>query len=264
MSSPFHHQGGHDGHIIDGAVFRKLIPNQEIFKIEQNFYEKTKGKEPWCNLTCQYLGYDADEQVLLIENICHGMEKPICADFKLGTQSWEPSQTESKIAKMKIRDTQSTTTTLGFRVTSCKNPFVDVPSGRVAVKRHPEVVEKCEWLGGRDEESVRKILLAFLPTEQLQKQFDEKIEKFLRAFQKPLDFHFVGMSLYVVYDDKNRQNMKLKILDFAHAIEQTPKSVDVFGVYEGLKNLKQIVRNCDEMSNLDEILLDVKQFKNIE
>merc|ERR550532_461711 len=108
-----------------------------------------------------------------------GMDHPVIADFKLGTQSWEPGATPEKIAKMVERDNDSTTPLLGFRVVSAMLPQGDappaagyLPSGRVAVK---QVLEYGNWRAGRTRSDVSKILRSFFHTSALRETFKEKL-----------------------------------------------------------------------------------------
>lgn len=233
--------------------FAKTQVEDERFEHELAFLRFAKDSDLWRDLVPKLIRVEeiGERPFVVLENVMGGMEHPVIADFKLGTQSWAPGANPEKIAKMEERDAVSATPSLGIRVTSAMLPQGKDPeagylsSGRVAVKKG---LEESSWRAAQTEEDVCQIMAAFLFNEALREAFREKLQPFIRVFQEQTEYSFFGSSLLTCYDHCiGPTSLSMRLIDFGHA--QNGQSGTDEGVLKGLMSLDKIVGGLPPVSD---------------
>ncbi|CAK0899386.1 unnamed protein product, partial [Prorocentrum cordatum] len=121
-------QGGHAENLMDdeeACEFKKThgLDHMDRYRVELDFLKKARNDPLWRKLVPQYLREEqhGGRPFFVMRSLTCGIEDPIIADFKLGTQSWKPDfhgrpgADEAKRAKMDKLDRASTTKQLGVR-----------------------------------------------------------------------------------------------------------------------------------------------------
>lgn len=244
-------QGGHKlSHAkpTDPKEFFKVVEKAAYFEKEVKFLQMANENEMWRPLVPRFIRIqeDGETHIEVLENFLCDTRQPVIADFKLGTQSWEPGASAEKIADMDSKDSQTTTKSLGMRVTSAQLPQGNgpdagyLPAGRVAVKNGLDI---NDWRAGRDSADVKRILSTYLRTKELQEQFLNKLQPVVQVFETQTSYQFIGLSLFVWYSDnaesEGPSGLDMRLIDFAHVLDDQDKIDE--GVLRGLNSLKEMV-----------------------
>jgi len=271
-------QGGHAENIMDDketCEFKKShgLDHMDRYRVEADFLKRATQDPLWRMLVPQYLREEqhGGRPFFVMRSLTCGIDHPVIADLKLGTQSWKPAfhgrpgADDAKRAKMDKLDRASTTPQLGVRATAIQIPpgLSDWPGdsapsdpgayqlgGRAAVKKGL-VSGDAAWTGGSTVEEFEMLLKAYLPTTALRMEFLEKLAPFIETFSSQKTYRFTGLSLFVWYDARaagsEEPKLGMAMIDFPHTLGSTREEYGELdsGVLKGLTSLRDIVTSKD-------------------
>lgn len=251
--------GGHaQCRIVDGDEFKKTHMVPERYAVEQNFLLRaSESDSPWRRFVPRYLREDVinGQKYIVLENTLFGIETPMTLDLKLGTQTWVPGASPEKIEKMDKKDAMYTNKSLGFRLTSARLidettakedtgllKFKSLPAGRTLEKKGTDAGQ--EWRVGYSIKDVEAVLKCyFYGCRPLLEGFLQELEAIVALFKTQTEFHFIGLSLFVVYDSDLLLTAegpvpRVLLIDFAHVLPGNG-AIDE-GVLMGLESVRAI------------------------
>eukprot|EP01123_Difflugia_compressa_P016173 TRINITY_DN975_c0_g1_i1.p1 TRINITY_DN975_c0_g1~~TRINITY_DN975_c0_g1_i1.p1 ORF type:complete len:250 (-),score=61.57 TRINITY_DN975_c0_g1_i1:81-830(-) len=211
--------GGHGGSALvqtpDGKLKKRVNNPPEV-----NFYESLSKKNlgDGINFIPKFYGSEQTDGStwIVIEDLTFQKQKPCILDIKMGTQSFgEDAKAEKKDA-MIAKDKQTTTVTLGQRITGYrtwnfqKGEFLKL--GKDVTKKI-KAEEYTKYLHDffDNGEGLRKDVIAILLAE---------IKKFLTWQESQSVIRVYSSSLLFVYDAMNKEpHGAVKWIDFAHVFD---------------------------------------------
>ncbi|XP_024521079.1 inositol polyphosphate multikinase beta [Selaginella moellendorffii] len=157
----------------------------------------------------------------VLEDVTKSFDQPCIIDIKMGFQTWYPEAGEAYRKKCEIKDRESTTGTLGIRVSGMQ---VYDPSTRFKWKADRN------WCRKLDNHGVEYAIRRFVSTNP----FDDEnpnallaskvyeaakmeLEKLTSWFEKQTFYHFFSSSVLIIYEDHGAASkVSVKLVDFAH------------------------------------------------
>ena len=159
-----------------------------------------------------------------LEDVAGQYACPSILDVKVGFRTWYPSATESHIAKCKVKDAATTSSSLGFKV--CGVQVYDRDRGTFwrTTKKF------CKGLDG---DSVRDVLRRFVKQSGLSPRefclgeagIANPLQALMRWCETQRRFHFYSASILLIYEGKPAYERgganpppRLRLIDFAHTL----------------------------------------------
>ncbi|MCO5600722.1 hypothetical protein L7F22_054837 [Adiantum nelumboides] len=159
-------------------------------------------------------------------------QRPCVIDLKMGVRTWYPGASEQYIAKSKIKDAESTSENLGFRVSGLQ--VFDTSSGKTW---KPE----RRWCKMLDVNATKVLLKQFVSSNLTdgnpdcayaaavyggEKGLIKKLDELRSWFAVQTSYHFFSSSILLMYEsdcttqDGSQENMcsTVKLVDFAHVL----------------------------------------------
>ncbi|KAL6043621.1 Cdc42 rho gtpase-activating protein [Balamuthia mandrillaris] len=230
-----HQTGGHVDafKVLEGGKIRKSVSLKEYsFMI------------PYAP-TLYQVEEQGDQKYVIMEDLTAPFKKPCVADFKIGITSAGEDASPEKREAMRKKDMESTTVSLGMRITGMK--VWDVKKGDYV--RYTKT-----W--GRDvtiEKTKEAVSLFFHNGERVRKEIValalEKATAILEFMKNQRHSRFYSSSLLFLYDGDTSQPpaLTLKMIDFAHVHPIKDGGLDdgyIFGVTNLLHHLEEIEKEA--------------------
>lgn len=201
--------GGHlDQILVDEQTEKYVykIANQ----VEREFYE-TCSKEhldlyAFIPRIYEVSNESESKYPLKLENLVHGYEAPCICDTKIGQRLHDDFENESKIIRLQTKNLQSTSTSLGIRITGLKCYFND---------------SKLNWCLTREEgyqldtNGLEDTLRKFICSDDLKRYFTDRLQALIKVIEK-LNCRIYSSSILLVYD-ASTDKRDLRLIDFAHS-----------------------------------------------
>ncbi|WZN59643.1 inositol polyphosphate multikinase [Chloropicon roscoffensis] len=154
-----------------------------------------------------------------LEDVCKRYDRPCLIDVKIGYQTWCPRETEEHISRRIVKDRQTTTKTLGFKVCGMQVYDPQADTYWRATK---------SWCKALDAASVQRALARFCdhPSQNVGSSdiclgLVSRLQDLERWSEAQRLYHFYSASVLVVYEGSASApedlNLNLKLIDFAHA-----------------------------------------------
>lgn len=243
-------QGGGHGQILSVKHLDSNIDcvAKPVFKKEDNFY-RIMSKTPLASCIPKYCGKSQfnGQEYLLIEDLTAGFTSPCIADLKLGTRSYEIGVSESKMKKQIQNMSKSTTPKYAVRI-------IDV-----CMRKNGELVKHWDRNYGKKASLASFIdtLNKFIPISRKQ-EFIDKVETIITKLTKTKEIYpacrLYSASLLIVYDSDQNSEIRVALIDFAHAYSDITNSggnVDSIEYDDntilGLRNVVHLLTNPDEV-----------------
>ena len=249
----------------DGLLLKRVRTAAEA---EYNFYESlsstSRDNSPLKVSTIEYFGviqYKSNKY-LILKNLCFGLNQPCYLDIKLGkitTKQFEVQEPKIKLQlslekiekndKRKLADETSTSVQYGFRIDSY-----------LLIYKTENILTLCM---DRIKKDIDKLAnLTYPKTISLIRQFifpsGENNEKlplhfYITKIQELIDFYNVemweyiyrGVSLFLVYDGKDKYDLKLIDFERRESITEGPKTIDSDMIFA----LNQVINLFKDISN---------------
>ncbi|KAJ6845669.1 inositol hexaphosphate kinase [Iris pallida] len=157
---------------------------------------------------------------LVLQDLTSQFTRPSIIDFKIGSRTWPPSSPSDYIDKCFKKDRETTSLTLGFRVSGLQIH----ESGDAYYKPSRDEIRSY----GHDD--VRRIVRRFVSDSGLASAVyggsDGILAQLLELkswFEDQTIYHFYSASVMVMYDKEGVENGRsgpaVKLVDFAHVVE---------------------------------------------
>jgi hypothetical protein len=207
--------GGHAGSlIVRGDKLLKRAGPAELKFYAELFAEENKNADlielqswvPHYHGTTEIEG----KTYLVLDNLLWEMEHPNLLDCKLGKVTWTKDHNARKTADQKKKAEETTTGSLGFRISGLVVKDVD---GNVV-----ESFAKEEGFYGITADNIHESFKKIVGDDQkLLKKVIKETKKLIKWFEKQIAKQFFTASVfYVVGKDRN---VKVKFIDFAHVYD---------------------------------------------
>ena len=228
--------GGHAGSLIarGDKILKKVGPAE--LKFYQELFDESLTDEDlveFKKFVPQYFGTeDIDgHKYLVLENLLTGYEHPNLLDCKIGKVTWTRDHNERKTADQKKKAVETTTGSLGFRI-----------SGLVTKDSSGKVVDsfaKEEGFYSIKPENIHEHFKKIVGDDKKQiKSFIKQTEKLLKWFKHQKSKIFFTASVFYVLG-KNGLS-QTKFIDFAHVYDaegETDESNLYLDVIQGLESV---------------------------
>mmetsp|Transcript_14363 Transcript_14363/g.15922 ORF Transcript_14363/g.15922 Transcript_14363/m.15922 type:complete len:249 (-) Transcript_14363:48-794(-) len=231
------------------VVGKKGTVLKEVQKQELEFYEKmTAGAygltDDEKKLFCGYFGKKERDgkEYIEIEDLRAGYAKACIMDIKMGTSSAGPDAKGDKRKRMEAKDAQTTTTSLGIRISGLRSYILDKddydsrdkPWGK---KVTDKTMKESLTLFFNNGKTIRKDVI---------KMFLEQLKPVQEFFERQSKIKVFSSSILFVYDGASKDPVgRLRIIDMAHVFPITDKSKDE-GYRVGMKNLIDVFTQIAE------------------
>jgi len=180
---------------------------------------------------------DGLSEYLVLENLVGSLSKPSIVDVKMGTRTWDDVCSLATAQRKKKKEANSTTPTLGFRITGMR-VYQPTTNHYITYDRR--------WGSSRTAADISKALHLFFDDGTKEGRFRviprilELLESILKWFEKQTSYRFYAASLLLIYDGDQKpdgdESVSLRLIDFAHVCPASPPSPDE-GFLIGLRNL---------------------------
>jgi len=230
----FAQAGGHADAFVQVAAGKIM---KKVSKNEFTFYGTTLQKHPTVKpFVPQYFGTEAKDgnNYVVMQDLTSSFKKPCILDVKIGLTSVGEDATPEKKEAMLKKDMETTTHTLGIRITAMKvfrtnkGEFVSFgkPWGKKVTKENMQQSLKEFFDNGQN---IRHDLIPV---------YLSKLKPLLEYFNSQKELRFYSSSLLFLYDgmDNSADKAEVKMIDFAHVHEIKDGGKDN-GYITGLKNL---------------------------
>lgn len=160
---------------------------------------------------------------LVLDDLFASLPHPSVIDLKIGSHTWPPSSAEDYIQKCLAKDRESTSLTLGFRVSGLQirqfNNFYRPDRDAVRKFTTPDVRRVLRQFVSADPEvaDCELVSAVYGGSDGVLAQLME-----LKAwFEDQTLFHFYSASVLLAYGEEGDGGVKakVKLVDFAHAVE---------------------------------------------
>lgn len=220
--------GGHYGDIksINKMYCAKKIDssknkNDDNVNLEEDFLKNSINKKLFKNFIPKYkdICKDGNNSYVVIENLKYGLEQPIVIDLKIGKKTANKEililnktkkNINQKLIKHQLIDTKTISNKYGYRAEGMDS---DIKIQRsVLQKKVPEKLFKLYF----SKDVNHKALLSII----------KQLEKYYEKISQP-EFNsivMVGSSILMLYDGKNPNNARVKIIDFANSYNYEDES----------------------------------------
>lgn len=229
---------GHAGGIqFKGAFVAKKAP-----KAEFNFYQELFSPElqdpVFARMRNYVPGFNGIEgEMVLMENLKHGMAAPSIIDLKLGAITYNVNHDADSVLWYKAKSALTSSTRHGFRIAG----YSLVDDNGTTIDAWPR--NYCYLL--IDDEEIKAPIRALF---EIGGRLDVSLVRQVQAVtQEILDFFreqryktFIAMSLLLVVDKKTR-SFKAKLIDFAHPFDAQGQADT--NVIEGLENIVRLLND---------------------
>lgn len=173
---------------------------------------------------------------LVMEDLVSGLDRASVADIKIGSRTWYPHAKEDYIAKCSSKDRETTSLTLGFRVSGLR-----IHDGNNEAASGGFWKPSKEQVQGFRAEDVRGVLRRFVssnPSAAADEEAEEEPDCAFAAavyggsggilaqllelkawFEEQTIFHFYSASVLLVRGSGATGAARVKLVDFAHVFE---------------------------------------------
>jgi len=239
-----HQMGGHEGtfHKVDETKIMK-----KAGKAETEFYEIIHLYPSLQTLAPKFHGINEVDgtKYIIIEDLTHNFKKPCILDVKIGKQSFGEDASPEKREGMEKKDKESTTFSLGMRITAMK--VYQSTNGdyiKTGKKEGQKVTEETfsEALSQyfKNGKSFRKNLIP---------HFLERLAKVQQWAENQGELRLYSSSVLLIYDGEEDENevprVEIRIIDFAHAFKIEDGGKD-HGYIFGINNLVKVLKEMAE------------------
>lgn len=237
-----HQVGGHEGAFMEmePGVIRKHVSRKEFhFYIELHEGGEHDLFAPYAPAFKGTSSTGTGDLFVHMEDLTAGMHWPSIMDVKIGTRSYAEQEPETKKAKMRKKDMESTTHTLGMRITGMRVHNV---------YEHTQNIHDKVWGRGITEPATQKALEEYFCDgsgnlrRKEAKIFAEKIKSVIDFMATQNDFRLFSSSLLFVYDacPCSIAEPRLRMIDFAHVHKARTPGPDE-GYLVGANNLHRFI-----------------------
>ncbi|KAK9130914.1 hypothetical protein Sjap_011401 [Stephania japonica] len=167
---------------------------------------------------------------LVLQNLMSNHNKPSVMDVKIGSRTWYPQASEDYIQKCFKKDKETTSLTLGFRISGLQ-AYENEESGFWKPKK--------KQIQGFNAEDVKLALRKFVSSNPLSCEEPDcslaetiyngtdgilaQLEKLKEWFEDQTIFHFYSCSVLMIYEKElaaaGRSAAQIKLVDFAHVLK---------------------------------------------
>mmetsp|Transcript_31116 Transcript_31116/g.54076 ORF Transcript_31116/g.54076 Transcript_31116/m.54076 type:complete len:243 (-) Transcript_31116:45-773(-) len=227
---------GHAG----GIAFRGGIVAKKAPKAEYNFYQELFSPELPDPVFARMRNYvpnfsGVEGELILIENLKHGMAAPSIVDLKLGAVTYNVNHDADSVAWYKAKSALTSSVRNGFRIAG----YSLVDENGTAVDVWPR--NYCYLI--IDDEELKDPIRAMFTIggrvdANLVRQCQAASQEILEFFREQRYKTFIAMSLLLVVDKKTR-TFKAKLIDFAHPFDAQGQADT--NVIHGLENVVRLL-----------------------
>jgi hypothetical protein len=244
--------GGHQGTIFspDKETCAKIV---NLEGLEYKFYKNLDPSSSLYEFLPKYndVCYRDEKPYIMLENLKAGLEEPIAIDIKFGFQT-SSSQimkikklTKKFIKRMKhgLLDRYTNSSKFGFRVEGAK---LGVKLSKLELMKQ-DIFKTFSLYFAKDKDD--KALMSFI----------KNLKKFINKANNEefRNYRLIGASILFIYDGKNPNETKFKIIDFDNSIildKQNKKKIQ--------KNINHANKNIIAFTNLLNTLNQYKFYKH--
>eukprot|EP01116_Phalansterium_solitarium_P013864 TRINITY_DN31301_c0_g1_i1.p1 TRINITY_DN31301_c0_g1~~TRINITY_DN31301_c0_g1_i1.p1 ORF type:complete len:277 (+),score=16.83 TRINITY_DN31301_c0_g1_i1:58-888(+) len=232
---PYEHQtAGHSGALVkqDDEWIWKLSSSSEV-KFYQNFYQEVTEIQAFAPLFHSVKQLNS-KNYLILEDLTHRYKKPNICDIKMGTTSVADDATPEKRATMSAKDRESTTATLGVRISGCR--IYDAA-------KEEYIVRDKKWGKAITSETIRDALALFFNKTNI-RVYLPFLERLLGWMERQTHARFISSSLLFLWEGAEGDNpvpAVAKMIDFAHVYAISDGGRDESYIF-GLRTLISLLK----------------------
>ena len=232
--------GGHAGSLIArGDKLLKRVGPAELKFYQELFDEKLQNEYliEFRKFVPSYFGTEEidGKTYLVLENLLTGYDHANILDCKIGKVTWTKDHNERKTADQKKKAEETTTGSLGFRI-----------SGLVVKDDKGKVIEsftKDEGFQKVKPENIHEYFNKVVSNNQEHiKQIIKQTKRLIRWFKKQNSKIFFTASIFYVIGKNGA--IQSRFIDFAHVYDANEGQVDESNIYldviQGLESVNQI------------------------